>query len=225
MCGRFTLAWDIQHLMERFDLLYTGTADIVPRYNIAPSQNVLAVVNDGQNNRAGWLKWGLIPSWSRDPSAGSGIINAREETVTQKPSFRQAFYRRRCLIPADGFFEWKKDGERKRPFRIRLRDGQPFAMAGLWERWKGKNGETIVSCTILTTRANALMEPIHHRMPVILDPRDEGRWLDRSVTSQAVLQPMLTAYDSRKMEAYEVSSQVNSPKNDTPACIRSLTEE
>jgi putative SOS response-associated peptidase YedK len=165
------------------------------------------------------LHWGLIPFWADDPKLGSKLINARAETVADKPAFRSAFRHRRCLIVADGFYEWQQQENGKQPFYLRLKDDRPFALAGLWEHWEEDGGEAIDSCTILTTDANELTSPIHSRMPVILDPKDYDMWLDSSVRKSESLQSLLRPYASEKMEAYPVSKTVNRPTNDRPECI------
>jgi putative SOS response-associated peptidase YedK len=167
------------------------------------------------------LRWGLIPSWAKDPAMGAKLINARAETVAEKPSFRSAFRHRRCLVVADGFYEWQKQEGKKQPFYFRLQDGQPFAFAGLWESWKDPNGEVVDSCTILTTEANQLMQPIHDRMPVILASQDYDLWLDPTVQSEQ-LQNLLQPFPSEAMVSYPVSTKVNKPTNDTPELVNSL---
>ncbi len=189
-----------------------------PSYNIAPTQNVLTVVG-GEERRGGYMRWGLIPFWAKDKSIGSRMINARAETVAEKPSFHNAFKRRRCLIIADGFYEWQKVGAKKRPMRIVMQSGEPFAFAGLWETWRDPEGEVIPSCTIITTSANDLLSPIHDRMPVIL-PRDvEDFWLDDSVTDPDALTSVLTPYDDEPMDTYEVSTLVNNVRNNGPEVL------
>ena len=165
------------------------------------------------------LRWGLIPSWAKEPAIGSRLINARSETIAEKPSFRSAFKNRRCLIPATGFYEWKRQDRIKQPFYIRMRDTHPFAFAGLWEHWEGGEKEVINSCTILTTDPNDLMRDIHNRMPVILSPDNYDMWLDPANTRAAMLQPLLGPYPSDKMEVYPVSIYVNKPQNDDTRCI------
>jgi putative SOS response-associated peptidase YedK len=195
-------------------------AALPPRYNIAPSQPIAVVANNGQN-RLEFLQWGLIPSWAKDPQIGNQMINARAESLAQKPSFRVAYRRRRCLIPADGFFEWRKeDGSRsKTPMYIHMKSGQPFAFAGLWEIWQ-QNGDTpLLSCTIITTAPNALLETIHNRMPVILRPEDYALWLDPEERTPQQLDGLLVPFAADQMEAYAVSTLVNSPRFDSPACI------
>ena len=221
MCGRFTLTTDLEPLEERFSFRAKDLS-FKPRYNIAPSQRVLAIIGDDKGNRAGLLRWGLIPSWAKDADIGNRMINARSETIAEKPSFRRALQKRRCLILADGFYEWRQEGKKKTPLFISLASREPFAFAGLWETWRPPDGEPIHSCTIITTTPNSLMEPIHNRMPVILSRKVEGLWLDRTVDDPQKLLPLLVPYSDTLMDAYEVALTVNSPKNDSPACIAPL---
>ncbi len=221
MCGRFTLETDREDLIEAFgDLLWPERLE--PRYNIAPTQPVLAITNTGER-AAGFLQWGLIPSWAKDPAIGNRMINARAETLAEKPSFRNALRRRRCLIPADGFYEWRPEpGNRlKTPMYIRLRSGRPFAFAGLWEIWQPPDGGELRSCTIITTEPNALLEPIHNRMPVILDPGGYERWLDPTEQPPEHLSGLLKPYPAEEMTAHAVTRRVNNPKVDDKACIES----
>lgn len=190
-----------------------------PRFNIAPTQPV-AVVRFGPGARQlAWLKWGLVPSWARDASIGNRLINARAESVADKPAFRTAFRRRRCLVLADGFYEWRRSGAKKQPFFIRLRDDRPFAFAGLWESWEGADHSSLETCTILTTGPNELMKPIHDRMPVILASDDYEHWLDPAVQEPEQLAPLLRPYPSDAMLALAVGTHVNNPRNDGPECI------
>ena len=221
MCGRFTLTTDLERLETRFDF-QAANLSFVPHYNIAPSQSVLTVIADEGGNRAGFLRWGLIPSWAKDSTIGDRMINARAETVAEKPSFRRALQKRRCLVLADGFYEWRKEGRTKTPMFITLKAREPFAFAGLWETWKPPTGKPVHSCTIITTSPNSLMASIHNRMPVILPRTAESLWLDRTVTDPQALLPLLTPYAAELMEAYAVSPLVNSPRNDTPACTEPL---
>jgi putative SOS response-associated peptidase YedK len=170
------------------------------------------------------LHWGLIPSWAKDRKMGSKLINARAETVAEKPAFRSAFRKRRCLVVADGFYEWQQqeNKKQKQPFYFRLSDGEPFAFAGLWEHWQDTTGEEIESCTLLTTEANDLMHPIHNRMPVILEPKNYDLWLDSEATKPELLQPLLHPYPPEEMTAYPVSTAVNKPANDNAECINSI---
>ncbi|HET7629417.1 MAG TPA: SOS response-associated peptidase [Bacillales bacterium] len=221
MCGRYTLFTNPILLGKRFNLINLDKIIIRPRYNIAPSQDVVAVISDGRENRAGMLKWGLVPVWAKDPKIGYKMINARAETVHEKPSYARLLKRRRCLIPADGFYEWKKIGSRKQPFHIRLKDGEPFAFAGLWDRWE-REGEIIQSCTIITTEPNELMKDIHNRMPVILKKEHESAWLDPEMTDSNWIKTLLEPYPEDKMRAEEVSAAVGSPKNDDESLIEPL---
>ncbi len=219
MCGRFTLTADLNAVQEAFPWMYVPEG-LQPRYNIAPTQPVAVVANDGKN-RLDYFTWGLVPSWAKDPEIGSRMINARAETLAEKPSFRNAFRRRRCLVLADGFYEWRAsaDSKRKTPMYIQLASGKPFAFAGLWEVWNGPDGSQILSCTIITTSPNALMEPIHNRMPVILPPEAYPLWLLPGEQDPARLASLLAPYPAEGMHAYPVSTLVNSPANDLPACI------
>jgi putative SOS response-associated peptidase YedK len=212
MCGRFTLSANAQRLKDFFPLY--EIPEIQPRFNIAPTQQVLTVrQEENAKPQAAFLRWGLIPSWATDKKIGASLINARADTVATKPSFRSAFKRRRCLILADGFYEWRKGDKPKQPFHIRLSDGQAFAFAGLWEHWKGEE-PAIDSCTIITTDANDVVRPLHDRMPVILDPRDYARWLDPACADPGVLQEMLRPYAPEQMTAVPVSPYVNSARNE-----------
>ena len=217
MCGRFTLMIDAEELQSEFGLQEIP-ADYTPRYNIAPSQPV-GVVTDWTERRMEWMRWGLVPSWAKDPSIGSKMINARSETVQEKPSFRTAFQRRRCLIPADGFYEWKKSGGKAPsvPYFIHTVDHRPFAFAGLWEFWRSAEGEDLRSCTILTTQANSFMAPIHDRMPVILSGDGMGDWLGPG--NSAIWMDLLKPFPAEKMAAHPVSTYVNSPFRDGPDLV------
>jgi putative SOS response-associated peptidase YedK len=223
MCGRFTLTAEMGLLEARF-IFQAGELAYSPSYNIAPGQPVLAVIHQ-ESNRAGYLRWGLVPSWAKDAAIGNRLINARVETVAEKPSFRQALQRRRCLILADGFYEWRRKGKTREPMYICLQGHQPFAFAGLWEVWRDATGTPLYTCTILTTTANTLLQPIHDRMPVILDPLLEAIWLDRSMTTPRELLALLQPRGSEEMDAFAVSSQVNSPRNNSPACIAPVTAQ
>ena len=215
MCGRFTLTFSAEELAEAFELDEVP-ASFPPRYNIAPSQPIAAVLKTIEHpvRHLSLLRWGLIPSWSKDPAIGNRLINARAETVAEKPSFRTAFKRRRCLIPASGFYEWQKQERGKQPFYFHLKRKQPFAFAGLWETW-----QDIPTGTIITTEANQLSQPIHDRMPVILKPQDYEEWLEPNNQNIAELQSLLKPFLSEEMEIYPVSNQVNNPANDSSECI------
>lgn len=225
MCGRFALLSPTEELVEHLGVDPTTAVAIptaVPRYNIAPTQPVLAAHLDGHGRRAlTFFQWGLIPSWSKDPAFGAKLINARAETVAEKPSFRNAFKRRRCLIPADGFYEWQKQDGRKQPLYIHAADCRPFVFAGLWEDWQDSEGSHLQTCTILTTEANELMQPIHDRMPVILEPDDFSMWLYPGQVPDDALH-LLRPYPAQKMAAYAVSTAVNNARYDGADCIQPL---
>jgi putative SOS response-associated peptidase YedK len=193
-------------------------SSILPSYNIAPTQEVAAVVEEDEERKLELLRWGLIPSWAKDPEIGSRMINARGETVSEKPSFRKAFKARRCLILADGFYEWQKIDNGKQPYHVRMKDASPFAFAGLWEIWNG-DGDGIRTCAIITTEANDFMSEIHHRMPVILHPDDYEMWLDPSFEEKGPLSALLKPYPDYAMETYPMSRRVNRPTNDEPGCV------
>lgn len=215
MCGRFTLALPPELLAEIIGEI--EQPHIQPRYNIAPTQQVAVIRQEaGGRRHLDYLRWGLIPSWAKESS--SHMINARSETVHEKPAFRQAFRSRRCLIPASGFFEWLQEGARKQPLYIHMRDDSPMIFAGLWETWKSPASEIVESCTILTTSSNSLIRPFHDRMPVILGRSDWDTWLSREAT-QEQLTPLFQAYPSDLLDCYPVSDLVNSPRNDTPECL------
>lgn len=217
MCGRFVLTADGKIIQQQFDL-DTAPVETIARYNIAPSQPVLAIPNDDPKNTT-FFRWGLIPSWAKDPKIGYKMINARSETAHEKPSFRAAFKRRRCLIPTNGFYEWSKRGSSKTPMFIHMEDQDLFALAGLWETWQGPDGGEIRTCTILTTEPNEVVRPLHNRMPVILHAEDYKLWLEPGEVPAPELMPLMRPYEPDHMSAYEVSKVVNSPLNDTPECI------
>lgn len=226
MCGRFTLRAPASAVAEQFGLL--ELPPFTQRFNIAPTQPVPVVrltPGDAEPQRQlVWLRWGLIPSWADDPAIGNRLINARAETAADKPAFRAAMRRRRCLVVADGFYEWQKIGKRKQPYFMHLRDDRPFAFAGLWEAWEGADHSAIESCTLLTTDANAVVRPIHDRMPVILRPEDYDRWLDPAIERSQELPPLLRPFPAELMEAYPVSPLVNSPARDDPRCVEPVKE-
>ena len=222
MCGRYTLGAPDDDLADLFDLPEVSALE--PRYNIAPTQPipVVRLATAREVRELGMLHWGLIPSWSKDPAIGARMINARCETAAAKPAFRAAFVQRRCLIPADGFYEWQRTGGRKQPHYIRKADRSPFAFAGLWEHWEGPEGSVIESCTILTTAANALLVPLHDRMPVILEPSDYALWLDAAVNDASRVQPLLRPYEPDDLIAHPVSTHVNNPRNEDERCVQPL---
>jgi putative SOS response-associated peptidase YedK len=247
MCGRFTLRAPVSRVAEQFALL--DAAPFEPRYNIAPTQPVAVVrqslpspasgerrqslpspvLGEGSGVRAVsprefvWFRWGLVPSWAKDPAIGSRLINARAETAAEKPAFRAAMRRRRCLVVADGFYEWQRLAKGKQPYFIHMRDDRPFGFAGLWESWEGADHSALETCTILTTDANDLMRPIHDRMPVIISPADYACWLDPTNEKPDDLLPLLQPYRGGTLVAYPVSTLVNSPTHDDPRCIESAS--
>jgi putative SOS response-associated peptidase YedK len=226
MCGRYTLTISPDQLRAVFHLEAAPPADLAPRFNIAPTQAVAVVPNEGPRH-VEMFQWGLIPSWAKDSKIGNSLINARAETVAEKPAFRAAFKKRRCLVLADGFYEWRREGTgrgaRKTPMFIQMKDGRPFAFAGLWEAWKPKDApadsDPLRTCTILTTSANALMEPIHDRMPVILPPEAFDLWLAVGELAPDKAQALLKPFDAESMTARPVSSRVNNPKDDAPEIL------
>jgi putative SOS response-associated peptidase YedK len=224
MCGRFTLTTTPEQLLAAFPGL-SMPGESQPRFNIAPSQPVAVVTNDGKF-QLDYFLWGLIPSWAKDPAIGNRMINARGETLQEKPAFRSAFRRRRCLVLADGFYEWRQDpGKRtKTPMYIRLQNGEPFAFAGLWENWQAPDGSNILSCTIITTEPNSLMQTIHNRMPVILPTDTFSVWLEPHEPDLGQLQNLLKPYPAENMLAFPVSTLVNTPANDDPRCILPMAE-
>ncbi len=221
MCGRYALMSSTELLVELFRLA-GGAAHLEPRYNIAPTQTapVIRVSRDGER-RMEMFRWGLVPYWAKSLDVGARAINARSESAAEKPLYREAFRRRRCLVPADGFFEWRRTGRTKQPYLIRMRDETPFAMAGLWERWPGNAGheDMVESFTILTTEPNELVRPLHDRMPVIIAREDFGQWLDRSQCDPDAIRALCRPLPAQEMETHAVSRRVNAPANDDPACI------
>lgn len=219
MCGRFAQRSPRPRLKKEF-----GVADVPEvgeRYNVAPTQEVLGVVRAEGARAARLLRWGLVPAWARDPAVGAKLFNARAETAADKPSFREAFLRRRCLVPADGFYEWRREGRAKQPYFFHMRDGRPFGLAGIWERWRGAGGELVESCAILTTEANELVGRVHDRMPVIVRPEDYELWLAGGGAADSrgeVLRP----FEASEMACRPVSSLVNSTRNQGPELIEEL---
>lgn len=225
MCGRYSLTTAPEALRRLFD--FVAGSNLEPRYNIAPTQPapVVRMMAEGAARELAMPRWGLIPSWAKDASIGNRTINARSETVAEKPSFRSAFRQRRCLVPADGFYEWRREGGIKQPYRIGMKDGGAFAFAGLWERWLGADdGEAVDSFTILTTEANRKLRPIHPRMPVILAPESYETWLDTSPETVERALAVLRPFADQPMAFYRVSTRVNNPRNDDPDCLTPIAE-
>jgi putative SOS response-associated peptidase YedK len=219
MCGRYRLSRRKQIIEEHFDSV-SGEEDWSPRYNIAPTQPVPIVRQNPKEpvRQMSLVRWGLIPSWAKDMSGSVMMINARSETATTKPAFRDALSNRRCLVPADAFYEWKKTGKTKQPYCFEVNDGELFAFAGLWDRWKDPSGTWVRSCSILTTTPNVVTSAVHDRMPVILDPGCYDLWLDPAMRDVRVVSDMLKPYNARLMRSYPVSTRVNQANNDDPEC-------
>jgi putative SOS response-associated peptidase YedK len=222
MCGRFTLHTSGEEIAQHFAL--SIPPPLTPRYNIAPSQEACAIrtLESSRDRSAAFLRWGLIPRWAKEPKIGYRMINARAESVAEKPAFRAAFRHRRCLIPADGFYEWRRDGRTRQPFHLTRQDGGLFAFAGLWEQWRDPDAGIIESFSIVTTRANDLLAPIHNRMPVILPPDAYPIWIDPGARDPGVLEGLLTPFPSQAMKAVPVSPRVNSPGADDPNLILAM---
>lgn len=217
MCGRYRLSRRKQVVEEYFESS-SDEEDWTPRYNIAPTQPVAAIREAGQNRILSLMRWGLVPSWASDISIGARLINGRSETVLEKPAFRDSFRMRRCLVPADGFYEWKKAGRERYPFHFVMKDSSLFAFAGVWDRWRSPAGQVVESCSILTTAPNELLDGVHDRMPVILPQRHYQTWLTAPATEAQRLAELLVPFDASVMQRYPVSSLVNKPENDVPEC-------
>jgi len=215
MCGRYTLTKFGGTIRKAFRVKGEVEA-FKPRFNIAPSQAAPVIVSE---HRLAWMQWGLVPSWAKDPAIGNRMINARSETVAEKPAFKGPLQRRRCLVLADGFYEWKRDGRARLPFYFRLHGHQPFAFAGLWDEWSSPEGSPLQTFTILTTQANPVVEPVHHRMPVILNAEQGGQWLKAETIAPGALAGLLPPLPAEALEAYPVDPMVNSPKHDRPECV------
>ncbi|MCU1302697.1 MAG: hypothetical protein JWQ87_2981 [Candidatus Sulfotelmatobacter sp.] len=226
MCGRFRQSRRSQLIEEYFAAMSDGL-EWPPRYNIAPTQPVLVIRRKPKTSvrELSLAQWGLIPHWTKDPSLSSKLINARSETIREKPAFRDAFISRRCLIPADGFYEWERTSNGKQPYCFEMNDGEMFAFAGIWDRWTGNDGRAIETCSILTTTANDTASKVHNRMPVILDRHNYDVWLDPEFANMGELSGLLKPWTDERMRCYPVSSRVNSPKNDDPECSRLLPVE
>ncbi|HNY59481.1 MAG TPA: SOS response-associated peptidase [Bacteroidales bacterium] len=220
MCGRYSFAPDLKIVNEHYDIS-VNDGDLTPNYNCAPSQ-LLPVITNDKSIGFNFFRWGLIPFWAKDISIGNKLINARSETILEKPSFRNAFRQRRCLVPADAFYEWKQEVKEKIPYRIFLKNQNIFSMAGIWEKCKLPNGETIFSFAIITTQPNTLMTKIHNRMPVILDKKGEDLWINN--TDEKELTNLLKPFPAEQMTAYRISNLVNSPRNNSPKIIEPIAD-
>ncbi len=221
MCGRFTLFLSVAEITDEFEVYDVDWVQ-EPSYNVAPGQNIAGILKKDGNRSLTTLRWGLIPHWAKEEKIGYRMINARAETLAQKPTFSRPLRTQRCIIPANGFYEWKQDivRRRKTPFYINLRSGKPIGFAGLFDVWKSQDGKTITSCTIITTKPNELVGQLHNRMPVILGRENRAMWLDKTIQDPRELMPLLKPYDANEMMMYEVSTMVNSIKFNGPDCIK-----
>ena len=222
MCGRFTRKENFKNLAALLGLPIPPI--LTPRYNIAPSQLIACIrsLPESSERECLELQWGLVPSWAKDSNIGNKMINARAETVAEKPSFRKAFKQQRCMVLADGFYEWKREENTKQPYYIRMKDHRPFCFAGIWEQWRPGTNDSVETCAMLTIGPNSIMKPIHHRMPVILNPQDYDTWLDPRMQNFQHLTPLLQSYPPEEMEAFPVSTLVNNPIHDHEDCIQPL---
>ncbi|WP_342436690.1 SOS response-associated peptidase [Paenibacillus sp. FSL L8-0436] len=222
MCGRFTITVTLEELITHYLIDDSKIAVMKPNYNVAPMHNIPAVIGSDDGKHLGELRWGLVPFWAKDEKIGNKMINARAETVAEKPAFKRLLKSKRCIIPADGFYEWKKDGSIKQPYRILLSDGGIFSFAGLYDTWEDSEGKKLSTCTIITTTPNSLMEDIHDRMPVILRPEDEADWLGRDNDDVESLLKLLKPYDASKMRAYKVPSAVGNVRNNSKDLLEDI---
>jgi len=226
MCGRFTITVTMdelkEYLSDYYDIDEMKSDIIVPRYNVSPGQDIISIINDGTKNRVGLLKWGFVPSFAKDEKIGYSMINAKSETLEQKVSYKPSFEHKRCVILADGFYEWKKEDKKKIPMRILMKDQSIFPIAGLWSTYVKPDGTKHFSTTIITTQANDLVSTIHDRMPVILTDESRKTWLNPRITDLRLLSEILKPYEPEKMYSYPVSSLVNSSQNELPECIQPL---
>ncbi|MDC0706590.1 MULTISPECIES: SOS response-associated peptidase [Priestia] len=218
MCGRFSLATDIYTLQDQFNFEFNHEVTINPKFNVAPSQQILTIGSNGGKRIGIAMKWELAPFWSKDSKIGYKMIHVRAEGIDQKPSFKTPFKRKRCLVICDGFYEWKKEGKNKQLFRFAMEDDRPFAFAGLWDEWD-KNGDPLYLCTIITTIPNEITQEVHNRMPVILEENAYDVWMDSKMNDIEYLKSLLIPFPAQKMKSYPVSTIVNSPKNDVAECL------
>jgi putative SOS response-associated peptidase YedK len=219
MCGRYTIVVSLDELIIRYGAYAAMNQYHLPHYNVAPMQDVAVVIHDGERNRLGALRWGLVPGWASDDKFENKLINARAETLLEKASFKNLIHRKRCIVPADGFYEWKQIGNKKQPMRITMKDHSIFSLAALYDSWTGPDGKKLSTCTIITTTSNSLMQDLHDRMPVILNPEEEQLWLNRNNHDVDQLVALLKPYSSDAMKVYPVSSVVGNVRNDSVECI------
>ncbi|WP_339250095.1 SOS response-associated peptidase [Paenibacillus sp. FSL P2-0089] len=222
MCGRFTITITLEEILSHYLIDDSKTATLQPNYNVAPMHNIPAVIATNDGKRLEELRWGLVPFWAKDDEVGSKMINARAETVAQKPAFKRLLKSKRCIIPADGFYEWKKDGSTKQPYRILMSDGNIFSFAGLYDTWEDPEGKKISTCTIITTTPNSLMADIHDRMPVILWSEDEADWLERDNDDIESLLKLLRPYDASKIRVYKVPSAEGNVRNNSEELLEDI---
>jgi putative SOS response-associated peptidase YedK len=222
MCGRYTITVTLEELISHYLIDDSKIAVLKPNYNVAPMHNVPAVIASDEGKRLGELRWGLVPVWAKDDKIGNKMINARAETVAEKPAFKRLLKSKRCIIPADGFYEWKKDGSGKQPYRILMSDGGIFSFAGLYDTWEDPDGNKLSTCTIITTSPNSLMADIHDRMPVILRPEDEAEWLGKDNDDVEPLLKLLKPYSAAKMRAYKVPSAVGNVRNNSKDLLEDI---
>ncbi|MGN7413414.1 SOS response-associated peptidase [Paenibacillus sp. SAF-068] len=222
MCGRFTITDPIEAIMDRYYASIADGFEYKPNYNAAPMQYIPTIIGSKNGNRLGSLRWGLVPSWAKDDKIGNKMINARAETLTEKASFKRLISSKRCIIPTNGFYEWKKEGSTKRPMRILMKDDRLFSLAGLYDTWTNPDGNKLSTCTIITTEPNSLMEDIHNRMPVILRPEDEAEWLGRDKDNAQSLLGLLKPYQASEMRAYEVSKEVGNVRNNNEGLLKEM---
>ncbi len=224
MCGRITRSSPKEAIAAELGVADASALALPPRYNLCPGEDVLVVVQRGDERRMGLVRWGLVPPDAPDARGGARLINARAESLASRPAFRRAVRERRCLVVADGFYEWRRDADARTPHLVRLRSQRPMALAGLWERWHPPDGgPSLTTCTIVTCPPNDLLATVHDRMPVVLDVEARARWLDPATTDPAALRPLLVPYPAAGLAMHEVSSLVNSPRNDSPACIEPVS--
>lgn len=222
LCGRYTLLADEVAIKERFSIA-TPLDEMTKRYNVAPGEDVFAIIFDGEKRRGGYIRWGLVPSWAKDAKIGNKMINARVETAHEKPSFKRLLVRKRCLIVADSFYEWQRTDEGKRVHRIQVKGETLFAFAGLWDKWEN-GSEPLFTCTMLTKDANDFMRPIHHRMPIIVPIENENDWLAHTFEKPIEAQRFLMSLKDPVLHSYEVSSYVNNVRNDDESCIQPINK-
>ncbi|KGP77613.1 MULTISPECIES: SOS response-associated peptidase [Paenibacillus] len=222
MCGRFTIVDPLESIMERYLAFDANGFDYRPNYNVAPMQFIPSIIATSNGNRLGSLRWGLVPSWAKDDKIGSKMINARAETLTEKPAFKRLISSKRCIVPCSGFYEWKKDVSGKQPMRILMRDNSIFSLAGLYDTWLDPDGNKLSTCTIITTEPNIFMAEIHNRMPAIIRPQDEEEWLNRETDKKSVI-GLLRPFAAEEMRAYKVDSSVGNVKNNNKELIREVS--